>query len=958
MNHVIAIAKKELRGYFRSPVAIIFLGVYLAFSLFTFFWAEQFFARNIADLRPLFSWLPVLLVFLCSALTMRQWSEEQKMGTLEVLLTLPVKLHHLVLGKFFASLALVSLALALTLPVPIMVAMNGDLDLGPVIGGYVGAVLLAGAYLAVGLYISALTDNQIVALIGSALACGLLWLIGSEPLLRFFGNESSELLGLIGTGSRFESVRRGVLDIRDLAYYGSLVALFLTLNTLTLAAKGWSDGERTRSKRREVLTTGSLIAANAVLLNFVLAPVSALRIDMTERGEYSISSVTKDLVGGLPEPLLIRGYFSEKTHPLLAPMVPRIRDTIEEYGLLGGKIRTEFLDPQKNPDVEREANQLFGIKSFPFRIADAREQAVRNSYFSVLVKYGDEFEVLNFDDLIEVQGSTMQSVEVRLRNLEYDLTRAVKKVGYGFQSLEAVFARMESPARLTAFISAKEKLPPNYAEVPERARAVLDELKKEAKGKFEFEMVDPEASGDWNPQRLYETYGLRPFAASLLSAETFYLHLVLSVGDDNELIVPSEALTEADIKKEVVAALKRGTPGFLKTIGLAKPDAPDYSNLPPQIRAQMPPAPPDLTRTLRQQLSQTYTVDEVDLKEGRVSGAVDVLMVYAPENYDEKQAYAVDQHLMRGGTVIVLGGRYDFDPQGGQGISVKKVTTGLEDVLEKYGLRLEDSMVMDPQNEPIPVPVERDLGGLRVREIQYLPYPFFVDVRRSGMAKDSPVLAGLSGVIVPWASPIVVTPPSGDDAPERTYVELLRSTEAAWSRSGTQVQPDLRSHPKLGFPVGDDAKQRTLAVLVTGTFESAFSGKGAPEGVGASLIERSPSSARLVLVGSAAFASDVIMQLSQQAQSNLQLAQNLVDWGLEDTELLSIRSRGTFARTLVPLDEAATTRLIWVTSLVCLLGLAAVVIVSAVRRRGLSALALDESRRRGVPNTAPVEVNS
>ena len=147
MSHVLSIARKELRGYFNSAVALIFLATFLAVVLFTFFWVGKFFARDIADVRPMFEWLPLLLILLIGALSMRLWSEEQKVGTIEVLLTLPVPHWQLVLGKFLAGMALVALALILTLGLPITVAMMGDLDGGPVIGGYLAAVLLAGAYL-------------------------------------------------------------------------------------------------------------------------------------------------------------------------------------------------------------------------------------------------------------------------------------------------------------------------------------------------------------------------------------------------------------------------------------------------------------------------------------------------------------------------------------------------------------------------------------------------------------------------------------------------------------------------------------------------------------------------------------------------------------------------------------------------------------------------------------------
>ncbi|MEE2645058.1 MAG: ABC transporter permease, partial [Myxococcota bacterium] len=201
-----SIARKEIRAQFLSPVAVIFLGVFLLITLFTFFTWSHFFVRGIADVRPLFQWMPLLLVFLVSAVTMRQWSEEQKMGTLEVLLTLPLKTSELVLGKFFAGLALVAIALILTLPLPITVASLGPMDTGPVWGGYIASLLLASSYLAIGLCVSARTDNQIVALMVTLIFCGLFYFVGSETLAGFVGQETGETLAAWGSGSRFLSI--------------------------------------------------------------------------------------------------------------------------------------------------------------------------------------------------------------------------------------------------------------------------------------------------------------------------------------------------------------------------------------------------------------------------------------------------------------------------------------------------------------------------------------------------------------------------------------------------------------------------------------------------------------------------------------------------------------------------------------------------------------------------------
>ncbi|MCB0080045.1 MAG: Gldg family protein, partial [Caldilineaceae bacterium] len=439
MRQILSVTRKELDSYFGSPMALIFLGAFLAVTLFVFFWVETFFARGIADIRPLFAWMPLLLIFLVAALTMRQWSEEQRAGTLEMLLTLPVKPWQFVIGKFLAVMALVGVALVLTMPLTISVAMLGPLDWGPVIGGYLAALLLAAAYTAIGLFISSLTDNQIVALISTAIVGGIFYMAGTATLQEYAGAPWSDLLRNIGTGSRFESIQRGVIDLRDLIYYLSIATIFLVLNTLSVDSKRWSHGPRTVPYRRNATLFVTLTVINLLLLNIWVTPLQGLRADLTAQGQYSLSDVTKDMLSNLSEPLLIRGYISEKSHPLLNPLRPQIADLLREYEIAGrGNVTAEVIDPIADPDLEAEANQTYNIKPFPFQVSGRYEASVINSYFDILIRYGDQNVVLNFQDLIEVTPNPTGSIDVRLRNLEYDLTSAIKKVVFGFQSTDAI----------------------------------------------------------------------------------------------------------------------------------------------------------------------------------------------------------------------------------------------------------------------------------------------------------------------------------------------------------------------------------------------------------------------------------------------------------------------------------------------------------------------------------------
>ncbi len=240
MNRANSIAMRELRAYFNSPIAYIFLLAFVGSALFMFFYVDAFFARGQADLRGLFDGLPLLMLLLVPALTMRLWAEEAKTGTLELLLTLPAKDVELVWGKFLASWALLAVGLVVTMPLAVTVSALGHLDWGPVFGGYLGALLLGAAYLAVGQFVSATTENQILAFILALVMCMVLYGLGTEMFTGLFPDRTATILRALGTGSRFQSIARGVIDLRDLLYYLSLTLFFLGLGVGVLRAKRWA----------------------------------------------------------------------------------------------------------------------------------------------------------------------------------------------------------------------------------------------------------------------------------------------------------------------------------------------------------------------------------------------------------------------------------------------------------------------------------------------------------------------------------------------------------------------------------------------------------------------------------------------------------------------------------------------------------------------------------------------
>lgn len=241
MTPIGAVARRELRSYFVTPMAYVFLVIFLVLSGILTFYSGDFYERGQADLQPFFAMHPWLYLILVPALSMRMWAEEAKGGTLELLLTLPITLVQAMLAKFVAAWLFIGLALLLTFPIWITVNYLGSPDNGVVIAGYFGSWLMAGALLAVGACLSALTRSQVVAFILTVVVCFLLILAGQPQVLDFLqGTLPRKLINGVAHLSmlrHFEAIARGVLDVRDIFYFVLSIAAWLTAGVLVLDLK-------------------------------------------------------------------------------------------------------------------------------------------------------------------------------------------------------------------------------------------------------------------------------------------------------------------------------------------------------------------------------------------------------------------------------------------------------------------------------------------------------------------------------------------------------------------------------------------------------------------------------------------------------------------------------------------------------------------------------------------------
>lgn len=253
-----AVFKREFKSYFESPVAYVFLVFFLILAGFMTFAVSKLYERNVADLQPFFFWHPWLFLLLVPAATMGLWAEERRAGTIELLLTMPVTMLQTILGKFFAAWLFMSLAILLTFPMVVTVAYLGKPDLGVILCGYIGSIMMAGAYVSVGMLASSMARSQVVSFIVALVTCFLLLLAGWEPVTGFFLKwapkladvilslrfiphqvtdflarcvaKSPEAVASLSFIPHYEAMTRGVLDIRDIAYYASLI-VFMTFAT-------------------------------------------------------------------------------------------------------------------------------------------------------------------------------------------------------------------------------------------------------------------------------------------------------------------------------------------------------------------------------------------------------------------------------------------------------------------------------------------------------------------------------------------------------------------------------------------------------------------------------------------------------------------------------------------------------------------------------------------------------
>ena len=426
MRDIFTIVRKELSGYFNAPVAFVFLVVFVLVSCGLFM--TSFFLSGICSMRAFFTNLPLLLMVFVPAVTMRLWAEERKSSTISLLLSLPTSSTSLVIGKFLAAFIFGALAIASTVTIPVMLKNLGNPDLGPVMGGYMGSLLMLAFLLSLGMAISAFFQDQIVAFI-LALMAGLgAFLAGTDFIATFLDGWitglGTFLKEAMGIPSHFSSFAKGVLDMRDVIFFAAFSVIFLIVNILTLEG-------HIRMKKAKGFWLGIIfLLAIGLFLNGIMYNIRLKRIDLTSDKLYTVSTATKKVFERLKVPISVTYYVSSK-EKLPTPMKEIARDVediLEELSQLSPKFTYRIVSPSAIPDKIPDL-QKKGIVPFNAQTIEQDALNIKRIYSALSIAYLDKKEEI-----------IPQIVPQSLGSLEYDLVSKIFRLTMDKQPKVALLA--------------------------------------------------------------------------------------------------------------------------------------------------------------------------------------------------------------------------------------------------------------------------------------------------------------------------------------------------------------------------------------------------------------------------------------------------------------------------------------------------------------------------------------
>jgi ABC-type uncharacterized transport system involved in gliding motility auxiliary subunit/ABC-type transport system involved in multi-copper enzyme maturation permease subunit len=511
------VAKGELRGYFDHPTAYLLSVAFLGLSLFLTF--RTMYASGAASLRPFFDLLPILLAVFIPAATMRSLAEERRSGTLEWLGANPIQETELVLGKFLGDWIFVLVTLAGSIPTALALLLVSDADPGIIAAQYVGATFLAGQLVALGLWASSLTRNQISAFIVAAMLSFLLFLIGLPVVQIGLPPVLSGALARLSLVAHFQNVARGVVDLRDVLYFASTGALFLFLTAAVLIRGRLSHG---RPDYRRLRVGAGMAVVLVLVLNLLGGHIRG-RLDLTRDDLFTLAPGSRQILENLDDLVQIKLFVSDELPPELQLQLRDVRDLLADFRRASnGQLTVRELNPDEDEPAAEEAGSL-GIYPVEFNVLRDDEFQLKRGYYGLAVLYADEREVIpviqRTDDLEFRLASSVYSMTTEERPGVAFLQGFGAKGDYDLPDLRRTLADRYSVRTVRMAPDSTPPIPPDSTRVLVLA-GPTQPLDSTALGRFQdfvrnggaaLVLLEPILLDPQNPQPIPVRSGLEPF---------------------------------------------------------------------------------------------------------------------------------------------------------------------------------------------------------------------------------------------------------------------------------------------------------------------------------------------------------------------------------------------------------------------------------------------------------------